>query len=68
MYPIKRKAYVFSIFKSFKARVELESGKKIKCLRIDVQVKNLITSFNKKVSRGNSRWHILPNKMEWQSG
>ena len=33
VYLIKRKAYVFSIFKAFKARVELESGKKIKCLR-----------------------------------
>ena len=36
MYTIKRKAYMFSIFKAFKARVELESGKKIKyCLRND---------------------------------
>ena len=33
MHPIKRKADVFSIFKGFKGRVELESGKKIKCLR-----------------------------------
>ncbi|KAK9090791.1 hypothetical protein Sjap_023968 [Stephania japonica] len=35
VYPIKRKADVFGIFKVFKARVELESGKKIKCLRTD---------------------------------
>ena len=35
MYPIKRKAYVFPVFKIFKARVELESEKKIKCLRTD---------------------------------
>ena len=33
VYPIKRKTNVFSIFKAFKARVKLESGKKIKCLR-----------------------------------
>ena len=33
MYPIKRKVDMFSIFKSFKVRVELESRKKIKCLR-----------------------------------
>ena len=31
----------------------------------NIQVMNLITSANKKVSRGNSRWHILLNKMEW---
>ncbi|KAK9169101.1 hypothetical protein Syun_001241 [Stephania yunnanensis] len=35
VYPIKRKADVFGIFKVFKARVELESRKKIKCLRTD---------------------------------
>ena len=35
MYPIKRKADVFPVFKVFKARVELESEKKIKCLRTD---------------------------------
>ena len=35
MYPIKRKADVFPIFKIFKVRVELEFDKKIKCLRID---------------------------------
>ena len=35
MYPIRRKADVFSTFKVFKARVELEAEKKIKCLRID---------------------------------
>ena len=33
MYPIRRKSDVFSIFKVFKVRVELELGKKIKCLR-----------------------------------
>ena len=33
VHPIKRKADVFSIFKAFKGRVELEFGKKIKCLR-----------------------------------
>ena len=35
MYPIRRKADVFAVFKIFKARVELESEKKIKCLRTD---------------------------------
>lgn len=35
MYPIKRKADVFSVFKVYKARIELESGKSIKCLRSD---------------------------------
>ena len=35
VYPIKKKSDVFQIFKDFKARVELESGKRIKCLRTD---------------------------------
>ncbi|KAK0602044.1 hypothetical protein LWI29_029846 [Acer saccharum] len=35
VYPIKRKSDVFEVFKAFKARVELNSGKKIKCLRTD---------------------------------
>ncbi|KAH9669265.1 hypothetical protein KPL70_021724 [Citrus sinensis] len=35
VYPIKKKSYVFLVFKEYKARVELESGKKIKCLRTD---------------------------------
>ncbi|GMJ14768.1 hypothetical protein HRI_005146000 [Hibiscus trionum] len=35
VYPIKRKADVFSAFKVFKARVELDSGNKIKCFRSD---------------------------------
>ncbi|KAH9658914.1 retrovirus-related pol polyprotein from transposon TNT 1-94-like protein [Citrus sinensis] len=34
-YLIKKKSDVFSVFKEYKARVELESGKKIKCLRTD---------------------------------
>ena len=33
VYPIKKKSYVFSVFKEYKARVELESDKRIKCLR-----------------------------------
>ena len=33
MYPIKKTSNVFQIFKDFKARVELESEKTIKCLR-----------------------------------
>ena len=33
VHPIKKKADVFLVFKIFKARVELESEKKIKCLR-----------------------------------
>ncbi|KAK0597651.1 hypothetical protein LWI29_027264 [Acer saccharum] len=35
VYPIKRKLDVFEVFKASKARVELDSGKKIKCLRTD---------------------------------
>jgi 5'-3' exoribonuclease 2 len=35
VYPIRRKADVLVVFKTFKARVELESEKKIKCLRTD---------------------------------
>ena len=35
VYPIKRKTDVFEVFKVFKAWVELDSGNKIKYLRID---------------------------------
>ena len=35
VYPIKKKSDVFPIFKEFRAQVELESGKRIKCLRTD---------------------------------
>ena len=35
VYPIRRKTYVLVVFKTFKVGVELESKKKIKCLRID---------------------------------
>jgi 5'-3' exoribonuclease 2 len=35
VYPIRRKADVLVASKTFKARVELESEKKIKCLRTD---------------------------------
>ena len=35
VYPIKKKSDVFLVFKEYKARVELESDKKIKCLRTD---------------------------------
>ncbi|KAL4394671.1 hypothetical protein AHAS_Ahas02G0175300 [Arachis hypogaea] len=35
IYPIKKNSNVFVIFKEFKAKLELESGKKIKCLRTD---------------------------------
>jgi len=35
VYPIKKKSDVFAIFKEFKAKLELESGKNIKCLRTD---------------------------------
>ncbi|KAH9740957.1 hypothetical protein KPL70_002426 [Citrus sinensis] len=35
VYPIKKKSDVFLVFKEYKAWVELESGKKIKCLRMD---------------------------------
>nr|GEV45567.1 Gag-Pol polyprotein [Tanacetum cinerariifolium] len=33
--PIKKKSIVFEVFKVYKAGVELDSGKKIKCLRMD---------------------------------
>jgi len=35
VYSFKKKSYEFAIFKEFKAKLELESGKKIKCLRTD---------------------------------
>ena len=35
MYLIKRKTDVFAVFKIFKARIELESEKWIKCLKTD---------------------------------
>ncbi|KAH9689319.1 hypothetical protein KPL70_015447 [Citrus sinensis] len=35
VYPIKKKSDVFPMFKEYKARVKLESDKKIKCLRTD---------------------------------
>ncbi|KAE8721506.1 hypothetical protein F3Y22_tig00015910pilonHSYRG00092 [Hibiscus syriacus] len=35
VYPIKKKSDVFSTFKNFKMRVELDSGNKIKCFRTD---------------------------------
>ncbi|KAH9689118.1 Integrase catalytic domain-containing protein [Citrus sinensis] len=35
VFPIKKKSDVFPVFKEYKARVELEYGKKIKCLRTD---------------------------------
>ena len=35
VYPIKKKSDIFLVFKEYKARVELESGKMIKCLRTD---------------------------------
>jgi transposase InsO family protein len=35
VYLIRRKVDVLAVFKTFKARVKLESEKKIKCLRTD---------------------------------
>ncbi|GJU60714.1 gag-pol polyprotein [Tanacetum coccineum] len=35
VYPIKKKSDVFEVFKVYKARVKLDSGMKIKCLRTD---------------------------------
>ncbi|KAE8675530.1 Chromomethylase 1, putative isoform 4 [Hibiscus syriacus] len=35
VYPIKKKSDVFSTFKNFKERVELDSGNKIKCFKTD---------------------------------
>ncbi|KAL5772607.1 hypothetical protein ACOSQ2_012531 [Xanthoceras sorbifolium] len=69
VYPIKKKADVFSVFKIFKARVELESGKKIKCLRTDNGGEYTSNEFaTRKASKDSSLQHTLLNKMEWQSG
>ncbi|GJV90696.1 gag-pol polyprotein [Tanacetum coccineum] len=38
VYLIKKKSDVFEVFNVYKARVELDSGKKIKCLRTDNKV------------------------------
>lgn len=35
VYPMKKKSYLFDRFQEFKAQVELEIGKRIKCLRTD---------------------------------
>jgi len=35
VYPIKKKLDVFPVFKAFRAQIELETGKKVKCLRTD---------------------------------
>lgn len=35
VYPIKKKSDVFPVFKRFKTHVELESGKRIKCVSLD---------------------------------
>ena len=35
MYPLKMKDQVFQIFKEFHASVEQETGRKLKCLRLD---------------------------------
>jgi hypothetical protein len=70
VYPIKKKEDVLAVFKTFKAWVELESEKKIKCLRTNNggPVMNLITYVNIKVSKDSSQQHTLHNKMKWQSG
>ena len=46
MYPIKSKGDVFTIFKTYKARVELDSGNKIKCLRTDNEGEYTSNEFN----------------------
>ena len=35
VYPIKKKSDVFPVFKQYRARVEIECGKRIKYLRTD---------------------------------
>ncbi|GJZ86548.1 gag-pol polyprotein [Tanacetum coccineum] len=71
VYPIKKKSDVFEVFKVYKARVELDSGKKIKCLRTEnggeYTGDELILFARKKESKGSSQWHTLLNRMEWQS-
>lgn len=46
VYPMKRKADVFLVFKIFKARVELESKNNIKCLSTDIGGKYTSDEFN----------------------
>ncbi|GAA0173717.1 hypothetical protein LIER_27276 [Lithospermum erythrorhizon] len=66
VYPIKRKTDVFETFKTFKVRLELESGKKIKCLRTDnggeyIVAANLVNFANMQASKDNTRRHTLLN-------
>lgn len=62
VYPIKRKADVFRIFKIFKVWVERDSEKKIKCLRIDNGGEYTCEEFDKLLSTRKYQkigWHIL---------
>ncbi|GJS29651.1 gag-pol polyprotein [Tanacetum coccineum] len=72
VYSIKKKSNVFEVFKVYKARVKLDSGKKIKCLKTDNGSEytgdEFILFAGKKESKGSSQQHTLINKMEWQSG
>ena len=56
VYPIKKKSDVFPVFKEYKARVELEFGKTIKCLRMmeSIQTISLLHIVGKKVFRDSS--------------
>ena len=69
VYPIKKKSDAFPVFKEYKVRVELESGKKIKYLRTnnggEYTDDDFLFFVSKKVFRGSSRWYTLLNKMEW---
>ncbi|KAE8707674.1 hypothetical protein F3Y22_tig00110377pilonHSYRG00029 [Hibiscus syriacus] len=59
VHPIKKKSDVFSTFKNFKVRVELDSGNKIKCFRTDnggeYTSEELMTFARKKASKDNSQ-------------
>jgi len=73
VYPIKKKSDVFPVFKVFKAQIELETGKKIKCLRIDnggEYVDGEFLAFCKQegVVRQFIVAHTLQQNMVWQSG
>ena len=71
VYQIKKTSDGFPVFKEFKSQVKLESGKRIKCLRIDNNRKytdgEFLAFYMQKVFIDYSQWHTLLNKIEWWS-
>ena len=64
---------MFSIFKAFKARVKLEFGKNIKCLKTNnggEYTREEYDNFYQRegINRQFTVAYTLLNKMEWQSG